>query len=88
MNTNDGYWFPNLQLPKEIIFNPAQPTGSQFTINDIWPRKNPANTFDEHYQPQDNEPPWGKAEFIQDPNAGQRKNLPKLGISLLGSKRS
>ena len=68
--TNDGYWFPNLQLPKEIIFDPSLPEDSQFRINDIWPHINSTNHIDEHYQPWDNEPPWGEAEFVQDPYTG------------------
>ncbi len=70
LNNVDGLYYPNMQYPKEVIFDPAQPTGSQFTINEIWPRKNPANTFAEYYQPWDNEPPWGEAEFVQDPDTG------------------
>ena len=68
--TNDGYWFPNLQLPKEIIFDPSLPEDSQFRINDIWPHINSTNYVDEHYQPWDNEPPWGEEEFVQDPDTG------------------
>ena len=69
--TNDGYWFPNFQLPKEIIFNPSQPEGSQFRINDIWPHKDPTNDVDEHYQPWDSQPPWGVEDFVQDPDTGE-----------------
>ncbi len=69
--TNDGYWFPNFQLPKEIIFDPSQPEGSQFRINDIWPHKDPNNDVDEHYQPWDSQPPWGVEDFVQDPDTGE-----------------
>ena len=69
--TNDGYWFPNFQLPKEIIFDPSLPEDSQFRINDIWPHKDPNNDVDEHYQPWDSQPPWGVEDFVQDPDTGQ-----------------
>ena len=69
--TNDGYWFPNYQLPKEIIFDPSLPEDSQFRINDIWPHKDPNNDVDEHYQPWDSQPPWGVEDFVQDPDTGQ-----------------
>jgi hypothetical protein len=69
--TNDGYWFPNYQLPKEIIFDPSLPEDSQFRINDIWPRKDPTNDVDEHYQPWDSQPPWGVEDFVQDPDTGE-----------------
>ena len=69
--TNDGYWFPNFQLPKEIIFDPSLPEDSQFRINDIWPHKDPTNDVDEHYQPWDSQPPWGVEDFVQDPDTGE-----------------
>ncbi len=64
--TNDGYWFPNFQLPKEIIFDPSLPEDSQFRINDIWPHKDPTNDVDEHYQSWDSQPPWGVEDFVQE----------------------
>ncbi len=70
LNNADGYFYSAMQYPKEVIFDPSQPTGSQFRINEIWPQKNPANTFDEYYQPWDNEPPWGQAEYEQDTGTG------------------
>ena len=69
--TNDGYWFPNYQLPKEIIFDPSLPEDSQFRINDIWPHINSLNDVDEHYQPWDSQPPWGVEDFVQDPDSGE-----------------
>ena len=69
--TNDGYWFPNYQLPKEIIFDPSLPEDSQFRINDILPHKDPNKDVDEHYQPWDSQPPWGVEDFVQDPDTGQ-----------------
>lgn len=65
LNNADGYFYPAMQYPKEVIFDSSQPIDLQFRINEIWPEKNPANTFDEYYQPW-NEPPWGQAEYEQD----------------------
>jgi hypothetical protein len=60
LNNCDGYYYPNFQYTKEVIFDPALPEGSQFKVNEIWPQKDPENDHDEYYQPWDNVPPWEK----------------------------
>jgi hypothetical protein len=71
LNNCDGYYYPNFQYTKEVIFDPALPEGSQFKVNEIWPQKDPENDHDEYYQPWDNVPPWGEEEYEQDPDTGE-----------------
>lgn len=71
LNNIDGYYYPAYQYPKEIIFDPSEAEGSQFLINEIWPKKDPNNNVDQCFQPWDTEEPWGEEEFAQDPDTGE-----------------
>jgi hypothetical protein len=63
LNTNEGTYYPAMQFIKESVFDPAT---QQFQIREIYPQKDPGNTFDTWYQPWDNEEPWGTPEYLQD----------------------
>jgi len=54
-NADYGY-YPALQFMKEFVFDPST---SQFSIHEIYPKVNPANTHDNYFQPWDTAVPWG-----------------------------
>ncbi len=56
---SDDYYYPNYQYVKEFIFNPQTET---FTIKDICPQKDPADTFNTTFCPWDLEPPFGEVD--------------------------
>ena len=59
LTNSDGFYYPKLQYMKEFVFNPYAPAGSQFTIKEIYPQANPANTSYTVFQPWDLQVPWG-----------------------------
>jgi len=61
LNTSENTYYPLFQVMKEAIFNP---TTNQFSISEIYPRKNPADTYNQCFQPWDRQPPWGVPEYV------------------------
>ncbi len=68
LNNADGYYYPALQFMKEFVYDPAT---SQFSIKEVYPQVDPANTNDTTFQPWDLEAPWGVVdEFGGDATSG------------------
>lgn len=61
LGTSENTYYPLFQVMKEVIFNP---TTNQFTISEIYPRKNPADTYNQCFQPWDRVAPWGVPEYV------------------------
>ena len=59
LNTNEGTYYPNLQFMKEFVFDPAD---NQFAIKEIYPVKDPTDTFNLVFTPWDMEAPWGEVD--------------------------
>ncbi len=59
--TAGGYW-PEYQVVKSFIYNPAT---NSFSVNEIYPQKNPADTHNEAWTPWDLEAPWGEPEYYE-----------------------
>ncbi len=59
LSTFNGYYYPALQFIKEFIFDPAT---QDFSINEIYPQKDPDDTFNACFQPWDLEAPWGQVD--------------------------
>lgn len=62
LSTNEGTYYPNMQYVKEIIYDPAT---DQFSINEIYPKKNPNDTVNDCFIPWDVEEPFGDVEYIE-----------------------
>ncbi len=60
-STKDGGYWGEFQTVKEYVFDPQT---EQFTRTEVYPQKNPADTFNEVYTPWDVEAPWGEAEYF------------------------
>ncbi len=52
-------YFPGLQFMKEAIYDPLT---NDFTIQDIYPQKDPTDTFNSCFTPWDIEAPWGEVD--------------------------
>ena len=59
-STNEGTYYPAFQFMKEFIFDP---TARNFSVKDIYPQKDPTDTFNQTFTPWDLEAPWGEAEY-------------------------
>ncbi len=55
----DGYYYPSLQFMKEFVFDPST---AQFTITEIYPKKDISNNHDSYFQPWDTAAPWGDVD--------------------------
>ncbi|MFA5510176.1 MAG: FlgD immunoglobulin-like domain containing protein [Candidatus Cloacimonadaceae bacterium] len=62
LTNNEGKYYPAMQTVKYMIFDTNSNT---FDIREVYPQKDPSNDADEYWQPWDNEPPWGEAEYIE-----------------------
>jgi len=62
LNTNEGTYYPAMQYVKQFVFDPAT---QEFNVREIYPQKDPDDTFNDWFQPWDTEAPWGEAEYIQ-----------------------
>ncbi len=68
LSTNEGTYYPAMQFIKEFVFDPAT---QEWAINEIYPQKDPADTFNQCFMPWDMEEPWGEVdEFGGDATAG------------------
>ncbi len=56
LNTYNGYYYPALQFVREFVFDT---TTQDFVIRDIYPQKDPADTYNPNFTPWDMEAPWG-----------------------------
>ncbi len=56
LNTYNGYYYPALQFVREYVFDT---TTQDFVIRDIYPQKDPADTYNPNFTPWDMEAPWG-----------------------------
>ncbi len=61
-STKDGGYWQDFQVVKEFVFDPAT---QDFSVKDVFPQKNPADTFNQCFVPWDMEPPWGTPEYFQ-----------------------
>ena len=56
-------YYPAFQTVKASIYDTAS---HEFVIREIYPQKNPDDTFNSIYMPWDTQAPWGVAEYEQD----------------------
>ena len=61
-STKDGGYWLDFQVVKEFVFDPAT---QEFSVKDVYPQKNPADTFNQCFVPWDMEAPWGTPEYFQ-----------------------
>ena len=59
--TGGGYWV-DFQVVKSMIFDPNT---EDFTISEIYPIKDPSDTYNQAWTPWDVEAPWGEAEYFE-----------------------
>ncbi|MDD2596809.1 MAG: hypothetical protein PHY98_03820, partial [Candidatus Cloacimonetes bacterium] len=57
--TGGGYWV-DFQVVKSMIFDPNT---EDFTISEIYPIKDPSDTYNQAWTPWDVEAPWGEPEY-------------------------
>jgi hypothetical protein len=61
LQATDNTYYPAYQTVKAAIYDTAT---QQFTLREIYPQKNPADTFNPIFMPWDTEAPWGVAEYV------------------------
>jgi len=59
LQNSDGFFYPSLQFMKEYVFDPNT---SQFSIREIYPKKDYTNIHDNYLQPWDTISPWGEVD--------------------------
>ena len=67
LSTDEGTYYPNIQFVKEFVFDP---TTNAFAVNEIYPQKDPADTFNVGFTPWDMEAPWGVVDEYFSDGAG------------------
>ncbi|HRY83604.1 MAG TPA: FlgD immunoglobulin-like domain containing protein, partial [Candidatus Cloacimonadota bacterium] len=67
LSTDEGTYYPNMQFVKEFVFDP---TSNTFAVNEIYPQKDPADTFNSCFTPWDMEAPWGQVDEYFSDGAG------------------
>lgn len=67
LTTNEGTYYPNMQYVKEFVFDPNT---NLFTVNEIYPQKDPSDTFNSCFTPWDLEAPWGQVDEYFSDGAG------------------
>lgn len=68
LSTNESTYYPNLQFCKELVYDPSSET---FSVHEIYPQKDPEDTFNQCFTPWDTEAPWGVVdEFGGNPADG------------------
>ncbi len=61
MSTKDGGYWQDYQVVKEFVYDPANET---FQVKEVFPQKDPADTFNQCFVPWDMEAPWGEPEYF------------------------
>ncbi len=61
LNNTYGTYYPAMQYVKQVIFNTST---NQYQIREIYPQKNPEDTYNEFYTPWDIEAPWGVVDEV------------------------
>ncbi len=59
LSTFNGYYYPAIQFVKEFVFDPAT---QDFMVKEVYPQKDPNDTFNTYFQPWDMEAPWGQVD--------------------------
>jgi len=59
LSTNEGTYYPNIQFMKELVFNPND---ESFQVREVYPVKEPTDTFNQYFTPWDIEAPWGEVD--------------------------
>lgn len=59
LSTNEGTYYPAMQFVKEFVFDPAT---QEFEVREVYPQKDPADTFNSCFTPWDMEAPWGEVD--------------------------
>ncbi len=59
LSTNEGTYYPAMQFIKEFVFDPAT---NDFEVREVYPQKDPADTFNQCFMPWDMEAPWGEVD--------------------------
>lgn len=57
-----GSYYPDFHTLKAVIYDIAE---GEFTISEIYPRKNPEDDYNEVFTPWDRQAPWGEPEYAQ-----------------------
>jgi hypothetical protein len=61
LRSASGDYWPEHQVVKSIIYNPAI---NNFTISEIYPQKDPADNINQAWTPWDIQAPWGVPEYF------------------------
>ncbi len=56
LSAYSGYYYPAMQYIKEFVFDPAT---HEFEIREVYPQKDPTDTYNTAFCPWDIEAPWG-----------------------------
>jgi len=60
----DGYYYPEMEFVKEFVFDPVT---EEFSINEVYPQKDPNDDYNTAFCPWDFQPPFGEVdEYVQD----------------------
>lgn len=62
LSTDEGSYYPNMQYLKAFVFDP---TTNEFTINEVYPQKDPEDEVNDCFIPWDIEAPFGVPEYIE-----------------------
>ncbi len=59
LNNSEGSYYPAFQTVKSFTFDPSN---NSFSVQEIYPQKNPNDNYNQFYQPWDVEAPFGQAD--------------------------
>ena len=60
----DGYYYPEMEFVKEFVFDPVT---EEFSINEVYPQKDPNDDYNTAFCPWDFQPPFGEEdEYVQE----------------------
>ena len=67
LSAYNDYYYPALQFVKHMVYNPDS---NQIQVNDLYPQKDPSDTFNQTFMPWDTEAPFGEVDEYGDDGAG------------------
>jgi len=59
LSTYNDYYYPALQFVKQMVYDPGT---QQIQVKDLYPQKDPEDTFNQTFMPWDIEAPWGEVD--------------------------
>jgi hypothetical protein len=67
INTEEDTYYPAMQFMKSMVYNPLN---NAFNIKEVYPQKDPLDTFNTAFTPWDMEAPWGEVDEYFTDNTG------------------